>query len=235
MLLAVRFYFHGPTAPSAYRYLSERLALSNQAVASAFGDDSPEDGPAKRIGADIRLNKRVFSMRNAGTAPAAETDRQSPGHPTNTRAVMAGVLLALLLASLDQTVVATAMPKIIASLQGFGQYAWVTTIYMLASTVTVPIYGKLSDILGRKAVFLFGISVFLVGSVLSGTAQSMDTLILFRGLQGLGAGAMLPIALAIVGDLYPPKERGKIQGLTGAVSGVSSIIGPALGGWLPPT
>jgi EmrB/QacA subfamily drug resistance transporter len=171
-------------------------------------------------------------MTIAGTAPAAVSGGQPTGHPTNTRAVMAGVLLALLLASLDQTVVATAIPKIIASLQGFGQYAWVTTIYMLAATVTVPIYGKLSDVLGRKVVFLFGISVFLIGSILSGTAQSMDALILFRGLQGFGAGAMLPIALAIVGDLYPPKERGKIQGLTGAVSGLSSIIGPALGGWL---
>jgi EmrB/QacA subfamily drug resistance transporter len=154
------------------------------------------------------------------------------GQPTNTRVIMGGVLLALLLASLDQLVVATAMPKIITSLQGFSEYAWVITIYMLASTVTVPIYGKLSDIVGRKAIFLFGITVFLIGSALSGTAQTMTMLIIFRGLQGFGAGAIMPIALAIVGDLYPPKERGKIQGLTGAVSGISSILGPALGGWI---
>ncbi|HXT37963.1 MAG TPA: MDR family MFS transporter [Chloroflexota bacterium] len=154
------------------------------------------------------------------------------GQPTNTRFIMAGVLLALLLASLDQLVVATAMPKIIASLHGFSEYAWVTTSYMLTSTVTVPIYGKLSDIVGRKAIFLFGITLFLIGSALSGTAQTMTMLILFRGFQGFGAGAIMPIAIAIVGDLYPPKERGKIQGLTGAVSGISSILGPTLGGWI---
>jgi MFS family permease len=168
-----------------------------------------------------------MSMSIIGSlSPAA--DAPSVSRPTNTRIVMAGVLLALLLASLDQMVVATAMPKIITSLQGFSQYAWVTTIYMLASTVTVPIYGELSDILGRKAIFLFGIAVFLIGSALSGTAQTMTALILFRGLQGLGAGAMVPISLAIVGDLFPPKERGKIQGLTGAVSGVSSMAAYAV-------
>ncbi|MGH2389128.1 MAG: MDR family MFS transporter [Chloroflexota bacterium] len=166
------------------------------------------------------------------TAASVSAGKQIAGHPVNTRVIMAGVLLALLLASLDQLVVATAMPKIITSLQGFSQYAWVITIYMLTSTVTVPIYGKLSDIVGRKAIFLFGISIFLIGSALSGTAQTMTMLIVFRGLQGFGAGAIMPIALAIVGDLYPPKERGKIQGLTGAVAGISSILGPSLGGWI---
>jgi EmrB/QacA subfamily drug resistance transporter len=161
--------------------------------------------------------------------------REAPrdeARPANVWPIMGGVLMAMLVASLDSTVVATAMPKVIASLKGFDRYAWVTTAYMLTSTVTVPIYGKLSDIVGRKVVILFGITVFLFGSALCGAAQSMTQLILFRGLQGVGAGAMMPIAFAIVGDLFPPKERGKIQGLTGAVWGLSAIIGPALGGWI---
>src|SRR2546421_7802304 len=145
---------------------------------------------------------------------------------------MAGVLMVMLLASLDQTIVSTAMPRVIADLKGFDEYTWVSTAYLLTSTVMVPIYGKLSDLLGRKPIFLFGVVVFLLGSALSGAAQSMNQLIIFRALQGIGAGALMPIAIAIVGDLFTPRERGKWQGVTGAVFGVSSILGPALGGWL---
>ncbi|MBX5449718.1 MAG: MFS transporter [Thermogemmatispora sp.] len=145
---------------------------------------------------------------------------------------MAGVLMVMLLASLDQTIVSTAMPHIIAELQGFDRYTWVSTAYLLASTVMVPIYGKLSDLVGRKPIFLFGVVIFLLGSALSGAAQSMNQLIAFRAFQGLGAGALLPIAMAIVGDLFTPRERGKWQGLTGAIWGLSSIIGPTLGGWI---
>lgn len=145
---------------------------------------------------------------------------------------MAGVLLVMLLASLDQTIVSTAMPRIISDLQGFDRYTWVTTAYMLSSTVLVPIYGKLSDLLGRKPIFLVGVVLFLIGSAMSGAAQTMNQLIVFRAFQGLGAAALMPIALAVIGDLFTPRERGKWQGVTGAVFGLSSILGPALGGWI---
>src|SRR5258708_5730087 len=145
---------------------------------------------------------------------------------------MAGVLLVMLLASLDQTIVGTAMPRIIANLNGFDQYTWVTTAYLLTSTVMVPIYGKLSDIFGRKPIFLVGVVLFLAGSALSGASQSMTQLILFRGFQGIGAGALMPIAMTVVGDLFTARERGKWQGITGAVFGLSAILGPTLGGWI---
>lgn len=150
----------------------------------------------------------------------------------DTLLTMAGVLIVMLLASLDQTIVSTALPRVIADLQGFDRYTWVSTAYLLTSTVTVPIYGKLSDLVGRKPIFLFGVVVFLIGSALSGASQSMNQLIAFRALQGIGAGALLPIAIAIVGDLFTPRERGKWQGVTGAVFGLSSIVGPTLGGWI---
>lgn len=145
---------------------------------------------------------------------------------------MAGVLLVMLLASLDQTIVSTAMPHIISELQGFDRYTWVTTAYLLTSTVMVPIYGKLSDLFGRKSIFLVGVVLFLIGSALSGASQTMTQLIAFRAFQGLGAAALLPIAIAVVGDLFTPRERGKWQGVTGAVFGLSSIVGPVAGGWI---
>src|SRR2546423_7047994 len=145
---------------------------------------------------------------------------------------MAGVLLVMLLASLDQTIVGTAMPRIITDLQGFDRYTWVTTAYLLTSTVMVPIYGKLSDLFGRKPIFLIGVVLFLIGSAASGASQSMNELIAFRAFQGLGAAALMPIALAVIGDLFTPRERGKWQGLTGAVFGLSSVLGPTAGGWI---
>jgi EmrB/QacA subfamily drug resistance transporter len=150
----------------------------------------------------------------------------------DTLLTMFGVLMVMLLGSLDQTIVATALPHVIADLHGFNQYTWVSTAYLLTSTVTVPIYGKLSDLFGRKPIFLFGIVLFLVGSALSGASQSMTQLIAFRAFQGLGTGALTPIAIAVVGDLFTPRERGKWQGVTGAVFGLSAIIGPTLGGWI---
>jgi EmrB/QacA subfamily drug resistance transporter len=145
---------------------------------------------------------------------------------------MLGVMMVMLLASLDQTIVSTALPRVIADLQGFDRYTWVSTAYLLTSTVTVPIYGKLSDLFGRKPIFLFGIVIFLAGSALSGASQSMNQLIAFRAFQGIGAGALMPIAIAVVGDLFTPRERGKWQGVVGAVWGLSAIIGPTLGGWI---
>lgn len=146
--------------------------------------------------------------------------------------VMLGIGLGMLLAALDQTVVSTAMPKVVAGLGGFDLYAWVFTAYMLTSTVTIPLYGKLSDLYGRKIFFLFGMVIFLIGSVLAGRSADMTQLIAFRGLQGIGAGALMPVALAVVGDLFPPAKRGKVQGLMGTVFGVSSVIGPTLGGYI---
>jgi EmrB/QacA subfamily drug resistance transporter len=161
-----------------------------------------------------------------------EVSEQSRYSRRETILTMIGVLMVMLLASLDQTIVATALPRIIADLQGFDRYTWVSTAYLLTSTVSVPIYGKLSDIFGRKPMFLFGIVIFLTGSALSGASQSMNQLIAFRAFQGIGAGALIPIAIAVVGDLFTPRERGKWQGVTGAVFGLSAIIGPTLGGWI---
>ena len=146
--------------------------------------------------------------------------------------ILGAVLLALFLGALDQTIVGTALPRIVTDLGGNEYYTWVVTIYLLTSTITVPFYGKLSDIYGRKPMMMFGVTIFLIGSALSGLSQNMAMLILFRGIQGIGAGALFPIALAVIGDLYTPAERGRYQGLFGAVFGISFIIGPALGGLL---
>jgi EmrB/QacA subfamily drug resistance transporter len=146
-------------------------------------------------------------------------------------AVLFAVLLGLFLSALDQTVVGTAMPKIVTDLHGNGLYTWVVTAYLLTSTITVPIYGKLSDVYGRKVLLLTGICLFLAGSWLSGLSRDMNFLIFFRSLQGLGAGALFPISLAIIGDLFTPRERGRYQGFFGAVFGLSFIIGPFIGGW----
>lgn len=140
--------------------------------------------------------------------------------------------MGLILASIDQTIVSTAMPTIIKQLDGLSLYSWVFTIYMLASTTTIPVYGKLADLFGRRNVYLIGLSLFLIGSVLCGFAGSMTQLIVFRGIQGLGAGALMPIAFTIVGDLYPPESRGKFMGLFSAVFSISSILGPVLGGMI---
>jgi EmrB/QacA subfamily drug resistance transporter len=173
----------------------------------------------------------VTDLTEKQADPTQEYEQPRYGR-RDTILTMIGVLMVMLLASLDQTIVSTAMPRVIADLQGFDRYTWVSTAYLLTSTVTVPIYGKLSDIFGRKPIFLFGVVIFLIGSALSGTAQDMNQLISFRAIQGLGAGALMPIAIAIVADLFTPRERGKWQGLTGGVWGLSAIIGPTLGGWI---
>lgn len=146
--------------------------------------------------------------------------------------VMGAVMLTLFLSALDQTIVGTALPRIATDLNGTSLYIWVVTAYLLASTITVPIYGKMSDVFGRKWPLMIGVGLFLVGSFLSGEAQSMSQLVAARALQGLGAGATFPIAIAIIGDLFSPRERGKYQGLFGAVFGLSFLIGPYTGGWI---
>ena len=141
---------------------------------------------------------------------------------------LVGVMLAMFLSSLDQTIVGTAMPRIIIDLGGFTQYTWVTTAYIIASTITVPIVGKLTDMYGRKWFYVAGISIFMAGSLLCGLSQTMTQIIIFRGLQGIGAGVMMANAFIVIGDLFPPAERGKYQGLMTGVFGLSSIIGPTL-------
>lgn len=149
---------------------------------------------------------------------------------TNTTAVTVAVIMATFLAALDTTVVGTAMPTIIGRLGGLSIYSWTFSAYLLTSTTTVPIYGRLADIYGRKPVFLVGASIFLAGSALCGTAGGMEQLILFRGIQGLGAGAVLPVSITVVGDLFRVEQRARIQGLLSGVWGVSSVAGPAVGG-----
>jgi len=145
---------------------------------------------------------------------------------------MLGILLGLFLSSLDQTIVGTALPRIITDLGGFEHYAWVTTAYLLTSTAAVPIFGKLSDTFGRKWFYIGGIVLFMVASALCGASQTMIQLVVFRGLQGVAGGILMANAFAIIGDLFPPAERGKWQGVTMSVFGISSIVGPTLGGWL---
>ncbi len=143
---------------------------------------------------------------------------------------MSGVLMAMFLSALDQTVVSTALPRIVADLGGFDRYTWVSTSYLVASTSVLPIVGRLTDIYGRKWFILAAIVVFLVGSVLAGLSQTMTQLIVFRAIQGLGGGSIMAIAFVAVGDLFPPAERGKNQGYVASVYALSSILGPILGG-----
>jgi EmrB/QacA subfamily drug resistance transporter len=142
------------------------------------------------------------------------------------------LILSLFMGALEATVVSTAMPTVIGDLGGIHHYSWVFTAYLLASTVTVPINGKLADLYGRKPVILLGIALFLVGSAASGAAQSMTELIVFRTLQGLGAGAMQPMAMTIVGDIFDMEERAKMQGLFGAAWGIAGLMGPMVGGFI---
>jgi MFS family permease len=145
---------------------------------------------------------------------------------------LGGVLLAMFLSSLDQTIVSTAMPRIVGDLGGFNHYTWLTTVYIVTSTVVLPIVGKLTDMYGRKYFYIAGIAIFIVGSLLSGLSQTMLQIIIFRGFQGIGAGIMMVNAFTVIADLYPPAERGKYVGLVSAVFGISAIIGPILGGFL---
>src|SRR5438046_2309797 len=140
-------------------------------------------------------------------------------------------MLVMLLASLDQTIVSTALPTIVGDLGGISKLSWVVTAYLLSSTVVGPLYGKLGDLYGRKVVLQTAIVIFLVGSALCGISQNMTELIGFRALQGLGGGGLFVVTIAVVGDIIPPRDRGRYQGFFGAVFGVSTVVGPLLGGF----
>jgi EmrB/QacA subfamily drug resistance transporter len=163
-------------------------------------------------------------MTDVERQPIAMTHRQI-------LVVLTGLMLGLFLAALDQTIVATALPTIVGEFGGLDHLSWVVTAYLLASTVTSPLYGKISDLYGRKVVFQTAICLFLAGSILCGLSQNMAQLIAFRAIQGLGAGGLIVMALTIIGDVVSPRERGRYQGYFGAVFALASIAGPLLGGW----
>jgi EmrB/QacA subfamily drug resistance transporter len=163
---------------------------------------------------------------SAGRAPAAA----GVGFRSERGPVLIGIMLSTGLVAIDATVIATAVPSVVAELGGFAEFPWLFSVYLLAQAVTVPVYGKLADVFGRKPVMLVGIGLFLLGSILCGAAWSMGALIAFRAVQGLGAGAVQPMSMTIVGDLYTLQERAKVQGYIASVWAVSSVVGPTLGG-----
>jgi EmrB/QacA subfamily drug resistance transporter len=161
-----------------------------------------------------------------------EIDEAPPASPREVRTVFAGLMMALALASLDQNIVGVALPRIVSDLGGFSHLSWVVTSFLVTSTATTPLYGKLSDVYGRKPLFIVAIVIFLIGSCLCGLSRSMTELVVFRGVQGLGAGGLITLAQTTIADLVPPRERGRYQGLFGAVFAFSSIAGPLLGGFI---
>src|SRR3954469_4236703 len=164
-------------------------------------------------------------------AATADNPTDRPAERRSVLLVVSGLMLVMLLASLDQTIVSTALPTIVGELGGLAHLSWVVTAYLLAITVVTPLYGKLGDLYGRKIVLQGALVIFLIGSVLCGLAQGMTELIAFRGIQGLGGGGLMGSAQAARGDVVPPRQRGRFTGLFGAVFGVSSVAGPLIGGF----
>lgn len=174
----------------------------------------------------LSLFKRKVSRADSKENVSLEGERNH----TEIKTVMKALMLVMLLAALDQTIVSTALPQIAVDLHGLDKLSWVTTAYLLTSAIVTPIYGKLGDMYGRKKIFITSIVIFLLGSVLCGAAQSMDQLIAARAVQGLGGGGLMALILAIIADVVPMRQRGKYQGMFGAVWAISSVAGPLLGG-----
>ncbi|WP_437205461.1 MDR family MFS transporter [Planctomicrobium sp. SH664] len=160
------------------------------------------------------------------------TEEPAPLSQRQILVVFTGLMLVLLLAALDSTIVGTALPTIVGEMGGITGLAWVATAYLLAQTVVTPLYGKLGDLYGRKGVVQFAVVLFLIGSALCGMSRSMTQLIIFRAIQGLGGGGLMVTTQAVVGDIVPPRDRGRYQGMFGAVFGVAAVLGPLVGGWL---
>jgi EmrB/QacA subfamily drug resistance transporter len=199
----------------------------------------PDDGhrakaPPRAANAGAPIGDRPVGDRRAEDRPAATPSPHVAPEPRGHRRklVLTACLIATFMAAVESTIVATTIPTIVSELGGFNLYSWVFTIYLLTQAVSIPVYGRLADLYGRKPVIFAGIAMFLTGSSLCGLAWDMPSLVAFRGLEGLGAGAIQPIAATILGDIYSPTERGRIQGLVSSVFGVAAVIGPSMGAFL---
>ena len=209
----------GPARPST---VPPPASPTTEGVPAAAVRDAQEAAAAERA------RELAAASARQGDVPAAEP---KPERKRGVAAVFAGLLLAMFVSTLSETVTATALPTIVGDLGGVDHMQWVTTAYILASTIMMPIYGKLGDLFGRKYLFIIALSIFIVGSATCGLAPSMDGLIAGRAVEGLGGGGLIILAQATIADIIPPRQRGKYMGLMGSVFAVSTVVGPLLGGW----